>query len=289
VAPMFCPNCGKQLLLAGQKFCAYCAGDLGALAEGVPPASPSASAVSSTPASRTPPLALSPRPPATPAAFVPGSLAPWLSGPAGGAVRASPPKPTATNGPPLLQLGIAIAALCTFILPFASASESYSGTSLSLSVSLLDIIQKMNWTSYIEMLLIVFGGAAAAVAALLRLNNPRMSTAAVTLLGFIAMAAGYVWMLAEWNGELAQAASFYSYVGVNVGLQPSLGLWVGLAAAVVGGFVCLIDVVESGSMSASITLDGAASGRPVSCPHCGAVVPAGVGVCWSCNGHVGPG
>lgn len=51
MAPMFCPTCGKQLLLSDQKFCAYCGGDLGMLAEG---ASPSSSALGSSAASATP-------------------------------------------------------------------------------------------------------------------------------------------------------------------------------------------------------------------------------------------
>jgi hypothetical protein len=39
---MFCPNCGKQLLLTGQKFCAHCGGDLNILAEDAQPAASSA-------------------------------------------------------------------------------------------------------------------------------------------------------------------------------------------------------------------------------------------------------
>jgi hypothetical protein len=34
MAPMFCPSCGKQLIVTGQKFCAYCAGDLSIIGEG---------------------------------------------------------------------------------------------------------------------------------------------------------------------------------------------------------------------------------------------------------------
>jgi hypothetical protein len=33
MAPMFCPHCCKQLLVTGQEFGAYCAGDLSILAD----------------------------------------------------------------------------------------------------------------------------------------------------------------------------------------------------------------------------------------------------------------
>ena len=37
MAPMFCPSCGKQLLVSGQMFCAHCGGDLGILEEEASP------------------------------------------------------------------------------------------------------------------------------------------------------------------------------------------------------------------------------------------------------------
>lgn len=38
MAAIYCPHCGKELLLAGQKFCAYCAGDLRVLSAAEPEA-----------------------------------------------------------------------------------------------------------------------------------------------------------------------------------------------------------------------------------------------------------
>ena len=56
MAPMFCPNCGKQLVLTGQKFCAHCGGDLNILAEDAQPAASSASVAVPEPGSVIPSL-----------------------------------------------------------------------------------------------------------------------------------------------------------------------------------------------------------------------------------------
>ena len=56
MAPMFCPNCGKQLVLTGQKFCAHCGGDLNILAEDAQPAASSASVAVLEPGSVIPSL-----------------------------------------------------------------------------------------------------------------------------------------------------------------------------------------------------------------------------------------
>jgi hypothetical protein len=56
MAPMFCPSCGKQLLLAGQRFCAHCGGDLSMLVESPQPAPASPAAAASPPPPATSPL-----------------------------------------------------------------------------------------------------------------------------------------------------------------------------------------------------------------------------------------
>jgi zinc-ribbon domain len=306
---MFCPNCGKQLLLPGQKFCAYCAGDLSILGEGVQPASSQSVSASSpvsasplfdaaghyrAPASHpaSPSLPINQQSPMSPSSFVPGTLAPWLSSSVSGTSGTNEGefrKPTEGNSFAIAEFGMAIVAICAFALPMASISLGYEGPSSSgpVSVSILDMIQRTAWTASPEMILMVGGGLGAAAAAIRRVAKPTSLSAVAPMAGFIALAAGYSWAFLDLSGgQVASLAGYYSYLGFNLDIQPGIGLLAGLFAAAVGGFVCLYEVVQSGPMLAADMSSGTASKRAIECPHCGAAVPPGQAACPSCNGHI---
>jgi hypothetical protein len=291
---LYCPHCGKQLLQEGQRFCAYCAADLSVLGDiqAFGPSSPSTAK----------PLGAPPTATASAVGGVASSGGSTSSTPLGAssvtptspssAYAAAPPRSGETEMPVIVQVGIAITALATFILPFMTVSATYLGQSASQSVSLLDTIQHSNWTSSPEALLIVGGGVAALVLALLRLSNPAMFSAKVTLIGFAAMAVGYVWILAEWENAVSQITDFYTYLGIGIG--QGIGLWAGLAAAVIGGIACLAEgfdfEIEAPTNAGAASVG---SGRQDSgttgkrrCPHCGEWVWQNLRVCPECRGHL---
>jgi hypothetical protein len=146
---------------------------------------------------------------------------------------------------PVLELGLAVLAAASFLLPLISVSASASTSSLysngsgdgSLSVSVLDYLQHTNWTQWIELDLIVFGGLGVLAVATMRALDPSRFSPRVTLLGFATMAAGLAWLLFEWNDSVSSMTSLY-LGSVNVTQGP--GLWLGFAAALAGAFVCLV-------------------------------------------------
>jgi len=115
MAPMFCPHCGKQLLLAGQKFCAYCAGDLSILA----------GSERRGPSSRKE-VDASDEPPTADARTRDGDTFD------GGAVDSGGPNPHA-----LLEAGAAGLAAIALLLPIATVAvtSSYVSSTTSASVS----------------------------------------------------------------------------------------------------------------------------------------------------------
>jgi zinc-ribbon domain len=137
MAPMFCPHCGEQLLLAGQKFCAYCAGDLSVLAGSERPALPSRRQVTR---SDIPPTADAQT--RDDVAFD------------GGPIDFDSPNPRT-----LLEAGAAGLASIALLLPIATVAvtSSYVPSTASASVSVLDLIQHTSWTQWLELDLIVFG------------------------------------------------------------------------------------------------------------------------------------
>jgi hypothetical protein len=146
---------------------------------------------------------------------------------------------------------MAVVALFALILPFetfsyrTAAAYLVASTSVAGSASLFDAIQRPGWTAYLELMLMVGGGVAAAVTALIRLVNPKALPAMVTLLGFTVMAAGYVWIYVEWGDQAARLAGYYSNQGLlDLKVQPGYGFWAGLAVAVFGGLVCLGYIVD---------------------------------------------
>jgi hypothetical protein len=221
MAPMFCPHCGKQLLLAGQRFCAYCAGDLSILAGSERPAPSSGREVKT-----------SDEPPTANARTRDGDTFD------DGAIDIGGPNQRAS-----LQAGAAGLAAIALLLPIATVAttSSYAPSTASASVSAFDLIQHTSWTQWFELDLIVFGTVAAFVVTVARALDPRRLTATATLWAFGALVAGYVWLLLEWNSELSQMVSVYSWFGVSVGLSQGIGLWIGLGAGIVGGVLSLAD------------------------------------------------
>jgi hypothetical protein len=218
---MFCPHCGKQLLLAGQRFCAYCAGDLSILAGGERPAPSSGREVKT-----------SDEPPTADARTQDRDTFD------GGYIDTGGPNPRT-----LLEAGAADLAAIALLLPVATVAvtSSYVSSTTSASVSALDLIQHTSWTQWFEFDLIVFGTVAALLVAVARALNPRRWSPNATLCAFVALVAGYVWLLLEWNSELSQMVSVYSWFGVSVGLSQGVGLWIGLGAGIVGGLLSLAD------------------------------------------------
>jgi len=141
MAPLFCPHCGKQLLLVGQKFCAYCAGDLNALEGSEGPAR--SSSRESTPSDVRP----------TSDSYVGDDFAVHE-----GSIDLDSQDPRA-----LLEAGAAGLALIALLLPIATVAvtSSYMPSTASTSVSVLDLIQRTSWTQWLELDLIVFGTVAA--------------------------------------------------------------------------------------------------------------------------------
>jgi hypothetical protein len=203
-----CSRCGTQLNFPGQVFCAHCG-----QAVGVPTSAPAQPAAAQ---------------PATPH---PLQTTPWPT--------STPAGPSA--GMPLLELGLGLVGLAALVLPLITyeVSSSYFG-SASGSVSVLDYIQRTNWTGYGELDLVVIGAIAATGLALLRLLNPAGIKAPAIALGFVALAGGMLWMLSEFNS----ASSFLNTYGSSVysaGLSQGIGLWLGLTAGAIGTVVCLMD------------------------------------------------
>jgi hypothetical protein len=221
MAQMFCPHCGKQLLLAGQRFCAYCAGDLSILGGSERPA-PSSGRELNT----------SDEPSRADARTRDGDTFD------GGAIDIGGPNPRA-----LLEAGAAGLAAIALLLPVATVAvtSSYVSSTASASVSALDLIQHTSWTQWIEFDLIVFGTVAALLVAVARALNRRRWSPTAMLCAFAALVAGYVWLLLEWNSDLSQITSVYSWFGVSVGLSQGVGLWIGLGAGIVGGLLSLAD------------------------------------------------
>jgi hypothetical protein len=218
---MFCPHCGKQLLLASQKFCAYCAGDLSVLAGSERPALPSRRQVT--------------RPDIPPTADAQTRDDVAFDG---GPIDFDSPNPRT-----LLEAGAAGLASIALLLPIATVAvtSSYVPSTASASVSVLDLIQHTSWTQWLELDLIVFGTVTALLVAVARALNPRRLNSTVTLWAFAALVAGYIWLLLEWNTQFSQIGSVYSWLGVSLGLNQGLGLWIGLGAGIVGGLVSLTD------------------------------------------------
>ena len=87
-----------------------------------------------------------------------------------------------------------------------------------------------NWMSFGEWDLIVFGTLAAVLLAIIRLASTNLSPK-IPVIGFIALTAGYVWVLSEWSKEF----------GSSTAVTQGIGLWLGLAAGVAGALICLTD------------------------------------------------
>jgi hypothetical protein len=138
----------------------------------------------------------------------------------------------------LIQIAAALLVFVSFVLPLLSVTVSSSGyysSSSSATVSLLDL-QRSDWTKWVELDLVVFGGIAAAALGLVRGLDPRRISAVLPLLGYIAFGSGIVWLLSEINSSTSQLTTFY---GSGLGVTPGVGLWLGMAVAVVGGLTSL--------------------------------------------------
>jgi hypothetical protein len=238
MSPLFCPHCGKQLLLVGQKFCAYCAGDLNALAGNEGPAS-SRRAVTTSDVRST-----SDSDARDDVAFDDGS----------NDLDSQDPRA-------LLEAGAAGLALIALILPIATVavSSSYMSATASTSVSVLDLIQHTSWTQWLELDLIVFGTVAALLVGVARALDPRRFRSTAALGAFAAVVGGYVWLLLEWDSQFAQIGAVYSWLGVSLGLSQGIGLWLGLGAGIAG---VLVSVTDSGSEEQSPPLRSSAVASP---------------------------
>jgi len=138
----------------------------------------------------------------------------------------------------LLPVIAAVVLIGSFYLSWASASFALSGSSISESWISYLTSTGSDWTSNGQSLLITIGAAVALVFAVLALIWSRAALLlVVSLAGFVAAAAGSVWLLVQFTQT------------VGAGANPDLGLWVFLAASVIGGLSVLY--VGASSMSAS--------------------------------------
>lgn len=241
MAPMFCPSCGKQLIVTGQRFCAYCAADLSILAAGPRPAPSSPPAAASPPVSATPRLeaaGIKPGPAASPQ-FVPGTLAPWARGeepsslagtvnevaqPLAGETAARRQGPSSIAGAPttatpqdlLIAAGCSAGALVATALPWANRILAPSLAGLQFVFPLIPPL------------------AALVVCWMLHSNMPEsLSTGRMWGLRIsfvIGIAAAVVVLIAF--GQ-TQTSYGYSYSVSDVA-QPAIGLWLYLLACGAG-------------------------------------------------------
>ena len=222
----YCPSCGTPFAAPGQRFCGSCGTTLAVSAQG-------AGAAAARPTYSS----------------LPGAA------------------PVERSSRLLLELGVAGAAAVALILPLmaVSASSSYSylySSGGTASVSGLDVVQRTNWTAYGELDLIIIGTVASLAIALARAINPLRWSPKATMWGFVALAAGYSWLLLEWDQQIAKVASSYSFLGVSVGVTQGFGLWLGLIAGVVGAIVCLTDSDERVPSPMAAALPAAGERRP---------------------------
>jgi hypothetical protein len=137
----------------------------------------------------------------------------------------------------IVEFALGLVGLVVFAFPFVTVSQAQSGR--SASASLLDALSRGTWSSEFEVVLIVIGSGAATALAAARLGRRPLVPATLPLIGFVAAALGYVWLLLAWNGAMSQISSLVSYLGVNV--EPGIGIFLGLLMVVAGAGVCLLD------------------------------------------------
>lgn len=139
-------------------------------------------------------------------------------------------KSQAGNKFAVVQIAAACVLVISFYLPWISAS--FGGYGISVSMSWVDYVTTAGspWAQDIQSLLIVFGAFAALVCAFFVSVRGRRTPAflRLTLLSFVAAAVGSLWFFLQFN----QTIGLESSSGVSVGL----GLWVYIAAALVGVF-----------------------------------------------------
>jgi hypothetical protein len=147
----------------------------------------------------------------------------------------------AAGARPILEFGLALIAAASFLLPLisisdqAGAADSLGGAPASMSV--IDFVQHADWTRWMPLALIVFGGFAAIGFAAIRALSPERLSPRVTFAGFAVLGAGFAWLLYQWNDSVAGMTSLDPSA---LSITPGIGLWLGLGAAAVGSFVCLV-------------------------------------------------
>ena len=282
MTPIFCPHCGKQLLLSGQKFCAYCAGDLSPLAEGERTGSTTPSASTSTPTVASP---LPDVPGITRAAV---SSAPPVLTTSDAAIdrlaresaarRQTPLPPSQIEDRPT---EIVVAAACAGIA-LLSTVLPWAQTVLGISVSALQG----------EPILLV-PPAGALVAYWQLQSGPPQSLTSGAVYGLrLAYGIGLVLCLII-LGEMNNANSTLGIFGASGAISLGIGFWAYAAASAVGLVASFLTDIyhddqapypasRASSPSGRLT---PSAGRPdVACPICGKPNASGRTVCRWCSG-----
>jgi hypothetical protein len=243
MAPMFCPSCGKQLLLAGQKFCAHCGGDLSILAGEAQPVRSSPPGAAPPPARATPLLdaaGITPAPTAPPA-FVPGNLAPWLEGPpssSGGPARGSAARsegPIVVNEEDKHSTEVLVAAVCAGIAIAATVLPWVQTNFLGISASAIQGEP------------ILIAPPAAALIAYWRLqSDPPLSRTSVAVYGQrLAFGIGLLLCLII-VGEMNNASSTLGLFGTSYGISLGIGFYAYAGASVVGLIASFLTSIYGG-------------------------------------------
>jgi hypothetical protein len=135
------------------------------------------------------------------------------------------------------EIGTAGLLIVSFLLPWFQGR----GATAAESSSWIHLLLNSGWLTALEVDLVTFGAIVAligALAGLLRLRRElALALAATAVGGFVASALGAIWTLAE-SGN---AAFYWGSWGVTI--DPGAGLWLSLAAAVVGAVAGVVGFI----------------------------------------------
>ena len=150
----------------------------------------------------------------------------------------------------IVQITAAVSLLASLFLPwYTLGGPSYNFVG-SASVSWVDNTPtNFRWMQDPESLLIALGAIVALVLAFLILIRSRRSVvlSALTLISFAAAVGGALWFLSDINRLMSSAATLSALLSPGFGpsASPGFGLWIFIAAAIIGALAAIIDLVAS--------------------------------------------